>query len=99
MAFLVGEPKFQDEFAQDNLAAGVTNVLLQCRLYVLQRSGSGYFLSFYISEYGDVRAIIGIHFSLILYDKVCFTTSNYMKIHYFHSFHYLNSPQNSQCRH
>ena len=48
MAFLVGEPKFQHVFAQDTLAAGVSNSLLQCRLYVAQRPGS----IFYISEYG-----------------------------------------------
>ena len=41
LAFLVGEPKFQHVFAQDTLAAGVTNILLQCRLYVTQRPGGG----------------------------------------------------------
>ena len=56
LAFLVGEPKFQHVFGQDNLVAGVINILLQCRLYVVQRR-EGYFLSFYISEYGDVRAL------------------------------------------
>ena len=46
-------------FAQDNLAASVTNILLQCRLYVVQRpgGGGGEGLTFYISEYGDVRAL------------------------------------------
>ena len=53
LAFLVGEPKFQHVFAQDNLAASVTNILLQCRLYVVQRPGG----TFYISEYEDVRAL------------------------------------------
>ena len=48
LAFLVGEPKFQHVFAQDTLAAGVSNILLQCRLYVAQRPGG----IFYISEYG-----------------------------------------------
>ena len=43
LVFLVGEPKFQHVFAQDILAAGVTNILLQCRLYVPLRPG-GYFL-------------------------------------------------------
>ena len=48
-------------FAQDNLAASVTSILLQCRLYVVRRPGGGgggeggYFL--YISEHGDVRAL------------------------------------------
>ena len=55
LAFLVGEPKSQNVFAQDNFAASVTNILLQCRLYVVQRSGGG--VTFYISEYGDVRAL------------------------------------------
>ena len=41
LAFLVGEPKFQHVFTQDNLAAGVTNILLQCRLYVVQCPGGG----------------------------------------------------------
>ena len=49
-------------FAQDNLAASVTNILLQCRLYVVQRpgGGGGYFL------YKCVRGcagIIGVRFS------------------------------------
>ena len=45
-------------FAQDNLAASVTNILLQCRLYVVQRlGGGGGGVTFYISEYGDVRAL------------------------------------------
>ena len=57
LAFLVGEPKFQHVFAQDNLAAGVTNILLQCRLYVVQRPGGGFLSKLYISEYGDVRAL------------------------------------------
>ena len=43
LAFLVGELKFQHDFSQDTLATGVTNILLQCRLYVAQRPG-GYFL-------------------------------------------------------
>ena len=30
-------------FAQDNLAASVTNILLQCRVYVVQRPGGGGF--------------------------------------------------------
>ena len=41
LAFLVGEPKFQHVFTQDNLAASVTNILLQCRLYVVQCPGGG----------------------------------------------------------
>ena len=41
LAFLVGRPKFQHVFAQDNLAASVTNILLQCRLYVIQRPMGG----------------------------------------------------------
>ena len=53
LVFLVGEPKSQHVFAQHTLAAGVTNILLQCRLYVAQRPGD----HFYISEYGDVRAL------------------------------------------
>ena len=58
LAFLVlGEPKFQHVFVQDNLAASVTNILLQCRLYVVQRPGVGEGVTFYISEYGDVRAL------------------------------------------
>ena len=59
LAFLVGEPKFQHVFALDTLAAGVTNILLPCRLYVAQRPG-GYFL------YKLVRgcaSVIGIRFS------------------------------------
>ena len=45
-------------FAQDNLAASVINILLQCRLYVVQRpGGGGGGGTFYISEYGDVRAL------------------------------------------
>ena len=51
--FRVDEPMFQHVFAQDTLAAGVTNILLQCRLYVAQRPGG----IFYICEYGDVRAL------------------------------------------
>ena len=47
-------------FAQDNLAASVTNILLQCRLYVVQRPREG--VTFYISEYGDA-GIIGVRFS------------------------------------
>ena len=43
LAFLVGEPKLQHVFAQDTLAADVTNILLQGRLYVAQGPG-GYFL-------------------------------------------------------
>ena len=42
-------------FAQDNPAASVANIVLQCRLYVVQRPGGGG--TFYISEYGDVRAL------------------------------------------
>ena len=82
-------------FAQDTLAAGVTNILLQCRLYVVQRPG----VTFYISEYGDVRALYVYVSGLLLYDKLCFSTSNYMKRHYSYSSHYLNSPQNLQSRH
>ena len=44
LAFLVGEPKFQHVFAQDTIAAGVSNILFHCRLYVAQRSRGGYFL-------------------------------------------------------
>ena len=77
-------------FAQDNLAASVFNILLQCRLYVVQRSEDGYW---------GCAGIIGVLFSPPLYDKVCFSTSNYMKSHYFHSSHYLNSPHNLQYRH
>ena len=54
VAFLVCEHKFQHVFAQDNLVAGVTNILLQCRLYVVQRPG---WVTFYIREYGGVRAL------------------------------------------
>ena len=81
-------------FAQDNLAASVTNILLQCHLYVVQRSRVG--VTFYISEYGGVRALLVYVSALLLYDKVCFSTSNYMKSHYFH---YLNSSHNLQYRH
>ena len=66
------EPKFQHVFAQDTLATGVTNILLQCPLYGVQRPG-GYFLSLYISEYGDVWVYVS---ALLLYDTVCFSTSN-----------------------
>ena len=43
-------------FAQDNLAAGETNILLQCRLCAIQSTGGGGGGggTFYISEYGDV---------------------------------------------
>ena len=51
--FFKGEPKFQHVFAQNNLAVSVTNILLQYRLYVVQRPGG----TFYISEYGDVWAL------------------------------------------
>ena len=34
-------PKFMHVFAQDNLAESVTNILLQCRLYVVQCHGGG----------------------------------------------------------
>ena len=45
-------------FAQDNLAASVTNILLQFRLYLVQRpGGGGGRVTFYISEYADVRAL------------------------------------------
>ena len=46
-------------FAQDNLAASVTNILQQCRLYVVQRpgGGGGGGVTFYISEYGNVRTL------------------------------------------
>ena len=44
-------------FAHDNLAASVTNILLQCRFNVVQRLGGGGGGSSYISEYGDVRAL------------------------------------------
>ena len=32
----------------------------------------GYFLNFYVSEYGDVRALKVYVSTLLLYDKVCF---------------------------
>ena len=80
-------------FAHYNLAADVTNILLQCRLYVVQRPGMGVLSKFlYKLVQGCVR-IIGISFSPP--DKVCFSTSNYMKSLYFHS----NSPHNLQCTH
>ena len=45
-------------FAQDNLVASVTNILLQCRLYVVECPGDGGGgVTFYVSEYGDVRAL------------------------------------------
>ena len=45
-------------------------------------------VTFYISEYGDVRAS---------YDKVCFSaSSNYMNSPSFHASHYFNSPLNLQ---
>ena len=37
----MGEPKFQYVFVQDNIAASVNNILLQCRLYVVLRPGGG----------------------------------------------------------
>ena len=70
MTFLVGEPKFQHVFAQDTLAAGVTDILLQCRLQVAQRGRGGG--TFYISEYGDVRALKVYVSALLVYDMVCF---------------------------
>ena len=48
------------------------------RLYVAQRPGGG---SIYISEYGDVRALQVYVSALLVYDMVCFSTSNYMKSH------------------
>ena len=68
LAFLVGEPKFQLVFAQDTLAAGETNILLQCRLYVAQLPG----VTFYISEYWDVRALKVYVSALLVYDMVFF---------------------------
>ena len=59
-------------FAHVTLAAGVTNILMQCHLYVVKIPG-GYFLSFFISEYGNVRVYVS---AILLYDKVCFSTSN-----------------------
>ena len=37
--FFVGDPKFHHVFAQDTLAVVVTNILLLCPLYVVQRPG------------------------------------------------------------
>ena len=50
--------------------------------------------TYYISEYGNVRALEVYFSALPLYDKVGFSTSNYMKSHSSLSFHYLNSPLN-----
>ena len=55
-------------------------------------------VTFYISEYGDVRALLVNASALILYDKVCFSTTNYIKSHYFDSSHYFNRQENLQCR-
>ena len=50
--------------------------------------GGGGGVTFYISVYGDVRAL-WIYFSALpLYDKVCFSASNYMNSPSFHSSHY-----------
>ena len=47
----------------------------------------------YMSEYGDVLALIQIYFlGLSLYDKVCFPVSNYMNNPSFHSSYYFKSP-------
>ena len=49
-------------FVQDNLDASVTNTLLLCRLYAVQRpGGGGGVATFFINEYGDVRA--GVRFN------------------------------------
>ena len=49
LAFLEGEPKFQHVFAQDTLAAGVTNITL-CNAVCMLLSVPG--VTFFISEYG-----------------------------------------------
>ena len=57
-------------------------------------------ISEYGNVYGNVRAlIIGILFALPLYEKVCFSASNYMNGPSFHSSHYFNSPLDLQFRH
>ena len=62
--------------------------------------GGGGGVTTYISEeYGDVRALLVYFSALPLYDKVCFSASNYMNSPSFHSSHYFNSPLNLQFRH
>ena len=73
-----------NQFTQNNLAASLTNILLQCRLYVVQCPGG----SFLYKWVQGCASITGVRFSHPF--KVCFSTSNYMKSHYFHSSHYLN---------
>ena len=75
LAFLVGEPKFQHVFAQDTLATGETNILLQWRLYVAQRPG----VTFCISEYWDVRSLKVYVSALLVYDMVFFNIKLYEK--------------------
>ena len=53
----------------------------------------------YISEYGDVRALYVYFSTLPIYEKLCFSASNYMNIPSFHSSHYFNSPLNLQFKH
>ena len=51
--FLVGEPKFQHVFAQETLAAEVTNIFCSAVCMLLSVPG----VTLYISECGDVRAL------------------------------------------
>ena len=61
-------------------------------IWLMVYSGLG--VTFYISEYGDVRALLVYFSALPLYDKVCFSISNYMNSSSFHSSHYFNSQKN-----
>ena len=64
-----------------------------------EKLGGGGGVTSYISEYGDVRALHVYFSTLPIYEKLCFSASNYMNSHSFHSSHYFNSPLNLQFRH
>ena len=56
-------------------------------------------VNFYISDYEDVRALYVYFSALPLYDRVCFSVSNYMNSSPIHSSYYFNSQLNLQFRH
>ena len=58
--------------------------------------GGGGGVTCYISEHGDVRALYVYFSALSLYDKVCFSASNYKNNPSLHYSHYFNSPLNFQ---
>ena len=53
----------------------------------------------YISEYRDVRALKVYFSTLPIYEKLCFSASNYMNSPSLYSSHYFNSLLNLQFRH